>query len=579
MGNQTIIPMQYSGFLQGLDHAEYVGIDSETTGFRVKEGEDYLQGFSLAYTLGGMTFSEYFPFRHKEDNLPLTVLQYVIDALESKTLFFHNRKFDLHSFMTISTNLSEIFAYDTMLLAQLINEEFPYEKSLENCGRHYIKRGKVNKEAIDRFTETFGWGSVPPHLMAPYAKGDAELTLALGMHLLELFNKKFGKQAEELWQVEFDMNNSLFRMEQRGIHVDLDFCRQYQGIATLEMALVESDLGFQPSKSTQLAKFLFEDLSLPILERTPAGKPKMDKGVMEEYERMLARVDDHRAQLVLNFRGWQKANSTFYKPFQTLVDPTGRIHCNYKQNGTVTGRLSCTDPNLQQIPRLSDKVWNGKIRSAFRATPGFGLMGFDYSQLEFRLAAAYGTEQWLIDEFAKSDADPFTVLSERIGTDRYTAKTFTYAMIYGAGQEKIAKTLNRKVTEIEDSYDAFLSTIPGIIRAKNLAGAKARSRGYIRYWTGRRRHFRYPEDSYKAFNALLQGGGAEVVKRVLVRIDKEICDNDCRLLLQVHDELVFEIRQGMEAIYAPRIIEAMAKLPTDFFGVNFTVSGKAWGDD
>jgi DNA polymerase-1 len=204
-------------------------------------------------------------------------------------------------------------------------------------------------------------------------------------------------------------------------------------------------------------------------------------------------------------------------------------------------------------------------------------MGFDYSQLEFRLAAAYGQEQWLIDEFSKQDADPFTVLAERIGTDRYTAKTFTYAMIYGAGQEKIAKTLNRKVTDIEDSYDSFLSTIPGIIRAKNLATSKARSRGYIRYWTGRRRHFRYPEDSYKAFNALLQGGGAEVVKYVLIRVDKEVCDDNCRLLLQVHDELVFEIRQGLEDQYAPRITEVMSSFPTEYFNVNFTVAGKAWG--
>ncbi len=134
------------------------------------------------------------------------------------------------------------------------------------------------------------------------------------------------------------------------------------------------------------------------------------------------------------------------------------------------------------------------------------------------------------------------------------------------------------VTEIEDAYDAFLSTIPGIIRAKNLAGSKARSRGYIRYWTGRRRHFRNPEDSYKAFNALLQGGGAEVVKRVLIDIDSNVCDENCKLLLQVHDELVFEIAEGKEHIYAPRIINMMDEFPTNYFGVNFAAAGKAWGD-
>jgi DNA polymerase-1 len=571
-------PSTFDGFIQGLERADLVGIDTETTGLRVKEGEDYLQGISIAYYVGGMRFSEYFPFRHASGNLGRDELDVLVHALRSKTLIFFNRKFDLHSLMTIGVDLSNAFAYDALILAHLINEEYPRAKTLDNCGNFYIKRGKTDKDAMEKFTKTFGWGSVPPHLMAPYAKGDAEVTLDLGLHLLALYNKQFRADADTLWQTEFDMQNALFHMEQRGILVDLKFCRQYEGIATIEMAQIEEDLQFQPSKTTQLSKFLFDELELPILEYTPAGKPKMDKGVMEEYERMLSKVDDHRARQVLNYRGWQKAASTFYAPFQFLADPVDRIHCNYKQHGTVTGRLSCSEPNLQQIPRTSDKVWNGKIRSAFRAAPGYRLVGYDYSQLEFRLAAAYGQEQWLIDEFARHDADPFTALSLRIGTDRYTAKTFTYAMIYGAGQEKIAKTLNRKVTDIEDAYDAFLSTIPGIIRAKNLASAKARSRGYIRYWTGRRRHFRNPEDSYKAFNALLQGGGAEVVKRVLIDVDRAVCDENCQLLLQVHDELVFQIRDDLVDDYSAQIVDIMQRVPTEKFGVNFTVDGKLWGE-
>lgn len=569
----------YAGFLQGLERATAVGVDTETTGLRVKEGEDYIQGFSLAYDVGGMMYSEYFPIRHAEGNVDIGILKYTTDILREKTLHFFNRKFDLHSFMTGGIDLSDAFAYDSMLLAHFINEEYPRAKTLDNVGRHYIKKGKVNKDAMEQFTKAFGWSAVPPSLMSPYAKGDAEVTLELGSALLDLFYKKFKDDAEPLWRVELNMQNSLFRMEQRGIAIDLKFCRQYEGIADIEMIQIEDELGFAPSKTSQLSKFLFDELSLPVLEYTPAGKPSMNKSVMEEYERMLAQVDDHRAREVLNYRGWQKANSSFYKPFQHLVDPNGRIHCNYKQHGTVTGRLSCAEPNLQQIPRTSDKVWNGKIRSAFRAAPGYRLVGFDYSQLEFRLAAAYGQEQWLIDEFARADADPFTALSVRIGTDRYTAKTFTYAMIYGAGQEKIAKTLNRKVVEIEDAYDSFINTIPGIIRAKNLATARARSRGYIRYWTGRRRHFRNPEDSFKAFNALLQGGGAEVVKRVLVDVDGTVCDENCQLLLQVHDELVFQIKDGMEDEYSPRIVEVMETLPSSYFGVHFAVDGKVWGDE
>lgn len=563
-----------------LRNADIVAIDTETTGLSISVGKDYMQGFSLAVKEKDTLYSRYIAVRHADDehNMDPIILGAWLDVLAEKRLIFHNRKFDLHSLMTAGIDLSKNFAFDTLLLAHLVNEEHPYEKSLDALGKMYLKRGKTLKDKTQAWGRLYGWGTIPFAVLEPYAREDAELTYSLWEVLFGKYTEQYGTDAGILWQTELDMNTALFNMELLGIGVDQKFCRDYSGIANLEMDLIESELDFEPSKTTALSTFLFKELNLPVLETTPTGKPKMDKHVMEEYERMLMQVDDPRASMVLNYRGWQKARSTFYLPFQTLTAPDGRIHCNYKQHGTVTGRLSCSEPNLQQIPRSSEKVWNGRIRSAFRASPGYRLMGYDYSQLEFRLAAAYGNERWLIDEFAQPDSDVFTALSERIGTDRYTAKTFTYAMIYGAGQEKIAKTLNREVADIEEQYNNFVRSIPGILATKNTATGRAKSRGYVRYWTGRRRHFRNPEDSYKAFNSLLQGGAAEVVKHVLIDIAKNICDQDCRLLLQVHDELVFEIREGLEDYYEPFIINAMSSLPTDRFGVQFHVSGKLWGE-
>ena len=575
-----MISDELKGFLQGLAKAEVVALDTETTGLKIKT-TDYLQGLSLAYRLGGMVFTAYLPFQHESGNLPMEIVPNLFHILKGKRVIFFNRKFDFHSLFTLYPAFQLNDTVDISLLAHFINEERPYQKNLNNVGMMYVKKGKTGKDEIDKFTEALGWGNVPPHLMDAYARGDAELTLELYEKLWPMFQKKFGDKADELINWEDRMNLALYNMEHRGIHVDQKFCRQYEGIANIEMDNVVDELGFVPSKTKDLSQFLFDELKLPVLKRSEkTGKPSLDKAVMEDYERMLeVRAEDNtRVRLVLDYRGWQKAASTFYAPFQFLADEEGRIHCNYNQNGTVTGRLSASEPNLQQIPRTSNKAWNGRIRSAFRASEGYDLVGYDYSQLEFRLAAAYGQEEWLIEEFAKEDADPFTVLAERIGTDRYTAKTFTYAMIYGAGKDKIAATLKRTVTDIEDPYNAFLATIPGIIKAKSVAQAKAKSRGYIRYWTGRRRHFPDPSRSYKAFNSLLQGGGAEVVKRVLVLCNENVCDDNCRLLLQVHDELVFEIRQGMEDVYGPRIIDTMQSLPTNYFGVNFAVAGKKWGE-
>lgn len=569
------------GFVDGLQQTGLVSIDTETTGLEVSRGKDYLQGLSMAYRVGGMKFSEYFPFRHQTDNLDLALSRDLEDILKDKQVVFHNAKFDMHSLATLGWNVDKWtgIRYDTMLLAHLINEEYPRAKSLDTLGRVYIKRGKTDKDEMAGFTDALGWGNVPPSLMRDYARGDAELTLELFEELWRRFVKMFGEEATLLWRESMQQQNVLYAMEKQGIAVDLRFCREYDSIAEIEMAGIEDELGFKPSKTTELGKFLFEELSLPVLNYTPGGKPSMAKADMEEYDRMLALpMFPSSARLVLDYRGWQKASSTFYRPFQTLVDSSGKIHCNYKQHGTVTGRLSCAEPNLQQIPRTSDKAWNGKIRSAFRASDGFSLIGFDYSQLELRLAAAYGQESDLIEEFQRDDADPFTRYAAIIGADRYTTKTFFYAMIYGAGKEKIAKTLNQPLSAIEPKYDAFVASIPGIIRSKKLAEQKARQRGYIRYWTGRRRHFRNPDDAFKAFNALLQGGGAEVVKRSMIRAYEEVTDENCRLLLQVHDELVFEIRDDMLDKYSSGIIEIMEGIPTDFFKVPFKVHGTPWGE-
>lgn len=572
----------YAGIFQGLLKTKVVAIDTETTGLNVLTGKDYLQGLSVAISIEGITFSEYFPIRHKTDNISNEDKDELFRLLKNvPTIYWHNRKFDLHSLMTLGVNASTWGneQHDTMLLAHMINEEWPRQKSLEAVSQHYLKKGKSGKDDLKPFTDVIGWGEVSPAAMHDYACRDAELTLELGEKLLGIFYTKFKEDAKSLLTVEIQMNTVLFNMEQLGILVDQKFCRQYHAIATMEMEGIEAELGFKPSKTTDLSKFLFEDLKLPVLEVTATGRPKMDKAVMEEYDRMLANTDDPRARLVLNYRGWMKADSTFYLPFQSLADSNGAVHCNFNQHRTVTGRLSCDSPNLQQIPRTSDKEWNGKIRSAFKARPGFRLFGFDYSQLELRLATAYGQEEILIDEFSKPNADPFTRYSVIIAATRFMTKTFFYALMYGAGKEKTVKTLNKPMAEVGPMYDTFLRSIPGIIKAKKLAESRARSRGYVRYWSGRRRHFNNKDSAFKAFNALMQGGAAEIVKFVMILIFETVCDDNCRMLLQVHDEIVFEIREGMEDYYIIPIVEIMERFPTQKFGVPFKVAGKLWGKE
>lgn len=561
--------------IDAMLNADYIAVDTETTGLSVKDGRDYCMGVSVAYRLGALgIMSAYFPFRHSDSNIDSSNISKLATVFDSVPLVFHNLKFDLHSLATLGIN-PQAKLFCTMNIAHMINEELP-SKGLDFLSKKYLNDEKA-KDEVNSWTKAFGWGTVPAALMDKYARHDAELTL----RLFELLWPQMKEQdLATLWPAERRFTRLLTDCEQRGVGVDKEFCERKatQGRHRMAAILDELDVDSDTLGPTALHSLLLDELNLPVhhvSEKT--GKPSFNKAAMEYYDEILQGPgwdNNPTAQLILEYRGWQKAVTSLYEPMLVLASPDGRVRPNFKQHGTRTGRLSCEGPNLQQVPRKSTKVWNGDAKQAFVARDGYELVGYDYSQLEFRLAASYGQEQWLIDEFASPSGDVFTSMASRIGAERFVAKTYTYATIYGAGPTKIAATLGRSVAEIEDTYEAFKESIQGIRRASQVAAQRAQSRGFVRYWTGRRRHFPYSEGFHKAFNSLLQGGGAELVKHAMITIDDNVCDKDCQIVLQVHDEIVFEIREGMRDRYEPEIIKHMTNFPQ--FGVRFDVEGKVW---
>ena len=299
---------------------------------------------------------------------------------------------------------------------------------------------------------------------------------------------------------------------------------------------------------------------------------------MEQYDEILEAMDNPVARLIAEYRGWQKAVSSLYDPLLEKVGPDGKIRTEFKQHGTVTSRLSASDPNLQQVPRGSSNIWNGDAKSAFTSGRcGYLLIGWDYSQLELRLAASYGSESVLLNEFKRPDADPFSVLAPLIfghlsKETRQDTKTFVYANLYGAGLAKIAMQLGRPVEQVESLYENYKNSIPGIMSISKKVARLIEQRGYVRYWDGRRRHMRDKSDSYKAWNSVCQGGGAQLVKKAMLRCE-EFEDDNCYMVLQVHDEITFCIKDGMVEHYEPMIVKAM----TDWdMGVTLAVDGKEW---
>jgi len=553
--------------------ADLIAVDTETTGLGVQDGTDYLMGISVAYRLGPLgIMSAYFPFRHEAENLDKTVLSKLQTVFDNKPLVFHNLKFDLHALRTAGIVLGpQHKLYCTMNMAHMVNEEWA-SKGLDWLAAKLLKDNKTDE--VKKWADVFGWATVPVGLMDPYARHDAELTL----RLFELLWKDMREQElHTLWPVERRFVHVLRDMEQRGVGVNKEFCEAKILQGEEVMARVEAYLGWSPTSPVDLERFLIDELGFPVhrvSEKT--GKPSFDKKAMEYYDELLTSVERPEAKLVLVYRGWQKAVSSLYRPALRLVSPDGRVRPNFKQHGTKTGRLACAEPNLQQVPRKSDKPWNGDAKRAFVPADGYELWGYDYAQLEFRLATAYGRIPWLMDCFNDDDRDVFDELAQRIGEVRQSTKTYVYCTMYGGGKAKVATTLGKPLHEIESNYSLFKESISGINDAAKAAQNRAKSAGYVRMWTGRRRHFPYEEGHHKAFNSVLQGGGAEVVKRAMVMIDADerIDKARCRMVLQVHDEIVFEMKPEYRAEVEPIITQHMTNFPE--FGVRFKVEGKIW---
>jgi DNA polymerase I len=396
---------------------------------------------------------------------------------------------------------------------------------------------------------------------------------------------------QTLWEIEADFIRLMAKVKERGIKVDSEFSRKKVIEGTRILNQIRGDLGWNPGSPDQIGKYLINDLDLPILKKTPGGKPSFDKQSLAEYELYLQASQDSTAQKVLTYRGWQKTVSSNFQAYLDLMDENEILHPNYKLHGARTGRMSCEKPNLQQIPRGSSNPWNGDTKKAFiprdpelysrmrekystvlnsdsfnalgRFTPCGSLKfyHYDFKQVEFRLAAAYAREKELLEMF-NSGADIFTEMSKRLGRPRHQIKTFVYASLYGAGKSKIGLILGVPQHEADSFYDEYHGTWPGFKKVSERATRLALNDGYIELWTGRRRHLS-KSDARLAWNSVLQGGAFEIVKRRMLTLKDE------PIVLQVHDAIDIEDDDNHDSERIKRILEDVPE--SKQLGVKFEV--------
>lgn len=556
-----------------------LAIDTESN------GRDYRHD-PLAVTTGvsiatSPTTSDYYPFQHELGNNHIWPTFYGVHYhlkkwIESAdVLVMHNAKHDILALRQLGIDIKDKLYYCTMLEAHWVDENLP-NKSLDYVSKRYGGQPKAKSKLMDKFIKVYGWGGIPVEVIREYAETDA----CLAYHIHERVHPTFVREGYDgaLWERERRFTDLIMRMEALGVAIDQDLCEQEMLVGTQRMEEILGELKLNPMSGADLKKLLIDQLGLPVQKLTPAGKPSFDKEAMAAYEQILELRNDRTAELILEYRGWQKTLSSNYSSYLELQSGRGNLHPSFKLHGTRSGRLSCEKPNLQQIPRSSPKRWNGSLKRAFRPRPGYKLFEADYSNLELRLAAVYSKEPNLVGPLVEG-FKPFDVMAEQLKWERQDCKTFTYATLYGGGVKRIHDLFGIPMDDAKTMRSDWFGNYPHILTASQRASRLAERRGYIALWTGRRRHLTRNE-GYKAFNSLLQGGAAELVKSVMLALDEVIDWQECRMLLQVHDSVVFEIAIGTEDKWLPIIREVMENVSAyhvQFGTVPFPVEIKEYG--
>lgn len=630
------VPTSDSEFLQWLyEHPDQpLAVDTETAGkdarvssfgLRVDDGRAHAIGVSFTTRIEGVLVSAYIAVNHwvgeNADAKTISKMKYVLR--QGRPLIYANCQFDFLSLETIGIRVSETPFYDIQTMANIVREDWPFMKDLDSLYRVYVKgdHEKLKEWEYARYDEgkkrprqrttldwqkKNGWPHTTPEMIREYACRDTEATYEVWEKLMA--HPGWKEQPADLWEHKQKLIRVLVEMKRRGILVDIELAAELEaeGVAAKEQLLADMN-GLNPSSVVDAPQIFLDILNLPVLKMTDGGKdkdpakqkPSFTAAVLEEYDMILENREGGSAEErkwianVRAWRGWSTALGLLLRPYQELVSPDGRLRTSYTTHVTSTGRLSSRSPNLQQISKEGDKPWKegdkpwkDRIKSCFRAKPGFVLLSADYSQLELRLAVAYAQEPELQQIFLEG-RDIFTEMAKELGWERPKTKSFVYATQYGGGDARIAYIFNVSLKRAKELREMFYRKYPRFRKLDMACRAKVEDTKKLKLWSGRIRHFRSGKDSYKAMNALLQGGAADIVERVWVHVMENLDNEDCRALLQVHDALVFEVREDLALEYARKIHAMMTDVngicapgaAEPLFPVKFQVEVEVWGGE
>ena len=499
--------------------------------------------------------------------------------LRQKRLAFHHAKFDLTILERHDIDLEGAEIFDTLLAAHLLDENRP--KSLKRLARDLLDEEAVDFNDLNQLTL---FGKNPD--LAEYACADADYTF----RLYELFKAEIDELptlAHLYYEYELPTMRILRKMEQTGICLDSDHLKRVGDEYRLRIRELEEGIWAQAGRrfhinsTVELGKVLFGDLALPSDRQTRSGRQSVNQWSLESLR--------HRhpiVPLILEHRELTTLLANYVDKLPQLVLPeTGRIHCNFNQTGTVTGRLSSNDPNLQAIPR------GATIRSAFVAEADHVLIDVDFSQVELRCAAHYAQDPKMMEAFEqdvdlhkKTIADIFDKPIEEVTAgEREQAKALNFGLIYGMGAKALASATGLSLAAAKAFIEAYFTTYKNVRQIREDVLAYTRRHGHIVNMFGRRR--RFPEGNIRtAFNSMIQGTAADICRNKMIALDNTL-PAETRMLVQVHDELLIEAPRDKAGEYVDFITSIMESPVEDAKGRPFRVPirveagvGRSWGE-
>lgn len=572
---------EFDAWLARLKKAERFCFDLETTSLNYMDAD--IVGVGLALEVGE---AAYIPLAHDYLDAPAQLdRQQVLQALKplledpEKTKVGQNLKYDISVLANYDIRVVGPLA-DTMLASYVLNSTAT-RHDMDSLALKYLGEKTISFEEIaGKGAKQLTFNQIALEQAVPYACEDVDITLRL-QEILRPQVEREGHLADVLDHLELPLINVLSRIERNGVALDAERLHEQSQQLERRIRELESEAfelagrEFNLGSPKQLGQILFEEQKIPVIKKTPKGAPSTAEAVLEELA-----LDYPLPKVIMQHRGLAKLKSTYTDKLPRLLNKTtGRVHTSYHQAVTATGRLSSSDPNLQNIPIRTEE--GRKIRQAFVARPGYRIVAADYSQIELRIMAHLSEDKGLLEAFAEgrdihtaTAAEVFGTALEKVSADqRRSAKAINFGLIYGMSAWGLSRQLHIDRNQAQTYIDRYFDRYPGVARYMDRIRTQAAEDGFVETVLGRRLYLpeihsqnrnRRQGAERTAINAPMQGTAADIIKQAMIDVDAWLAEGefDALMVMQVHDELVFEVAEGQVEAFIEQVQARMQAAAT-----------------